>query len=112
MGKNRKSFEKGRSDRRAEPDLQGREPDGGHPPVRPDGPGSDGPAPQGQGSRRELQGRQESAHLAAPRARRAAAAEAANRAGKIRQTLRTLGGTPFKALGPLFRGPTAIAYSK
>ncbi len=67
VGESRESFGKGRSDRRAEPDLQGREPDGGHPPVRSDGPGSDGPAPQGQGSRRKLQGHQEQAHAACPR---------------------------------------------
>src|SRR4029453_11396250 len=67
MGESRESFGKGRSDRRAEPDLQGREPDGGHPPVRPLGPGSDGPAPQGAGSRRKLQGHQEPAHAPCPR---------------------------------------------
>ena len=39
-------------------------------------------------------------------------AGAAYKVAKNRLTLRALEGTPFTALGPLFKGPTAIAYSK
>jgi large subunit ribosomal protein L10 len=44
--------------------------------------------------------------------RKVRAAGASYKVAKNRLTLRALEGTPFKALGPLFRGPTAIAYSK
>ena len=40
------------------------------------------------------------------------AAGATYKVAKNRLTLRALEGTPFKGLGPLFKGPTAIAYSK
>lgn len=44
--------------------------------------------------------------------RKVRAAGASYKVAKNRLTLRALEGTPFKALGPLFTGPTAIAYSK
>ncbi len=44
--------------------------------------------------------------------RKVRAAGASYKVAKNRLTLRALEGTPFKALGPLFKGPTAIAYSK
>ena len=44
--------------------------------------------------------------------RKMRAAGASYKVAKNRLTLRALEGTPFKALGPLFTGPTAIAYSK
>jgi large subunit ribosomal protein L10 len=44
--------------------------------------------------------------------RKMRAAGASYKVAKNRLTLRALDGTPFKALGPLFKGPTAIAYSK
>jgi len=44
--------------------------------------------------------------------RKMRAAGASYKVAKNRLTLRALEGTPFKALGSLFRGPTAIAYSK
>ena len=44
--------------------------------------------------------------------RKVRAAGASYKVAKNRLKLRALEGTPFKALGPLFKGPTAIAYSK
>jgi large subunit ribosomal protein L10 len=44
--------------------------------------------------------------------RKIRAAGASYKVAKNRLTLRALEGTPFKALGSLFKGPTAIAYSK
>ena len=44
--------------------------------------------------------------------RKIRAAGASYKVTKNRLTLRALEGTPFKALGSLFTGPTAIAYSK
>ena len=44
--------------------------------------------------------------------RKVRAAGASYKVAKNRLTLRALEGTPFKALGPMFTGPTAIAYSK
>ena len=44
--------------------------------------------------------------------RKVRAAGASYKVAKNRLTLRALEGTPFTALGPLFKGPTAIAYSK
>jgi large subunit ribosomal protein L10 len=44
--------------------------------------------------------------------RKVRAAGASYKVAKNRLTLRALEGTPFAALGPLFKGPTAIAYSK
>ena len=44
--------------------------------------------------------------------RKVRAAGASYKVAKNRLTLRALEGTAFKALGPLFKGPTAIAYSK
>ena len=44
--------------------------------------------------------------------RKIRAAGASYKDAKNRLTLRALEGTPFVALGTLFRGPTAIAYSK
>jgi len=44
--------------------------------------------------------------------RKVRAAGASYKVTKNRLTLRALEGTPFKALGPMFTGPTAIAYSK
>lgn len=44
--------------------------------------------------------------------RKMRAAGASYKVAKNRLTLRALEGTPFKALGSLFKGPTAIAYSK
>jgi len=44
--------------------------------------------------------------------RRIRVAGASYKVAKNRLTLRALEGTPFKALGPMFTGPTAIAYSK
>ena len=44
--------------------------------------------------------------------RKIRAAGASYKVAKNRLTLRALEGTPFKALGSLFTGPTAIAYSK
>ena len=44
--------------------------------------------------------------------RKIRAAGASYKVAKNRLTLRALEGTPFTALGPLFKGPTAIAYSK
>jgi large subunit ribosomal protein L10 len=44
--------------------------------------------------------------------RKVRAAGATYKVAKNRLTLRALEGTPFKGLGPLFKGPTAIAYSK
>jgi len=44
--------------------------------------------------------------------RRVRAAGASYKVAKNRLTLRALEGTPFKGLGSLFKGPTAIAYSK
>ncbi len=44
--------------------------------------------------------------------RKIRAAGASYKVTKNRLTLRALEGTPFKALGPMFTGPTAIAYSK
>ena len=44
--------------------------------------------------------------------RKIRAAGASYKVAKNRLTLRALEGTPFKALGPMFTGPTAIAYSK
>ena len=44
--------------------------------------------------------------------RKIRAAGASYKVAKNRLTLRALEGTPFKALGPMFKGPTAIAYSK
>jgi len=44
--------------------------------------------------------------------RKVRAAGASYKVAKNRLTLRALEGTPFKALGPHFTGPTAIAYSK
>ena len=44
--------------------------------------------------------------------RKIRAAGASYKVAKNRLTLRALEGTAFKALGPLFKGPTAIAYSK
>ena len=44
--------------------------------------------------------------------RKVRAAGASYKVAKNRLTLRALEGTPFTALGPLFQGPTAIAYSK
>ena len=43
--------------------------------------------------------------------RKIRAAGASYKVAKNRLTLRALEGTPFTALGPLFKGPTAIAYS-
>ena len=44
--------------------------------------------------------------------RKVRAAGASYKVAKNRLTLRALEGTPFAALGSLFKGPTAIAYSK
>ena len=44
--------------------------------------------------------------------RKIRAAGASYKVAKNRLTLRALEGTPFTALGPMFTGPTAIAYSK
>jgi len=44
--------------------------------------------------------------------RKVRAAGASYKVAKNRLTLRALEGTAFKALGPMFKGPTAIAYSK
>ena len=44
--------------------------------------------------------------------RKVRAAGASYKVAKNRLTLRALEGTPYKDLGPLFKGPTAIAYSK
>ena len=44
--------------------------------------------------------------------RKVRAAGASYKVTKNRLTLRALEGTAFKALGPMFTGPTAIAYSK
>ena len=44
--------------------------------------------------------------------RKVRAAGASYKVAKNRLTLRALEGTPFTALGALFKGPTAIAYSK
>ena len=44
--------------------------------------------------------------------RKIRAAGASYQVAKNRLTLRALEGTPFTALGPMFKGPTAIAYSK
>ena len=44
--------------------------------------------------------------------RKVRAAGASYKVAKNRLTLRALEGTAFTALGPLFKGPTAIAYSK
>lgn len=44
--------------------------------------------------------------------RKVRAAGASYKVAKNRLMLRALDGTAFKALGPLFTGPTAIAYSK
>ena len=44
--------------------------------------------------------------------RKVRAAGASYKVAKNRLTLRALEGTAFKALGPFFTGPTAIAYSK
>jgi large subunit ribosomal protein L10 len=44
--------------------------------------------------------------------RKIRAAGASYKVTKNRLTLRALEGTPFTALGPMFQGPTAIAYSK
>jgi len=44
--------------------------------------------------------------------RKIRAAGASYKVAKNRLTLRALEGTPFKALSSLFKGPTAIAYSK
>jgi large subunit ribosomal protein L10 len=44
--------------------------------------------------------------------RKIRAAGASYKVAKNRLTLRALEGTPFKALAPMFTGPTAIAYSK
>ena len=44
--------------------------------------------------------------------RKIRAAGASYKVAKNRLTLRALEGTPFTALGPMFKGPTAIAYSK
>jgi large subunit ribosomal protein L10 len=44
--------------------------------------------------------------------RKVRAAGASYKVAKNRLTLRALEGTPFTALGSLFKGPTAIAYSK
>ncbi len=44
--------------------------------------------------------------------RKVRAAGATYKVAKNSLTLRALEGTPFKGLGPLFKGPTAIAYSK
>ena len=44
--------------------------------------------------------------------RKVRAAGASYKVAKNRLTLRALEGTSFKGLGPLFKGPTAIAYSK
>ncbi len=44
--------------------------------------------------------------------RKIRAAGASYKVAKNRLTLRAREGTPFKALGSLFKGPTAIAYSK
>ena len=44
--------------------------------------------------------------------RKVRAAGASYKVAKNRLTLRALEGTSFKALGPMFIGPTAIAYSK
>ena len=44
--------------------------------------------------------------------RKIRAAGASYKVAKNRLTLRALEGTPFTALGSLFKGPTAIAYSK
>ena len=44
--------------------------------------------------------------------RKIRAAGASYKVTKNRLTLRALEGTPFTALGPMFTGPTAIAYSK
>ena len=44
--------------------------------------------------------------------RKVRAAGASYKVAKNRLTLRALEGTSFKALGPHFKGPTAIAYSK
>ena len=44
--------------------------------------------------------------------RKIRAAGASYKVAKNRLTLRALEDTPFKALGSLFKGPTAIAYSK
>jgi len=44
--------------------------------------------------------------------RKVRAAGASYKVAKNRLTLRALEGTAFKALGPMFTGPTAIAYSK
>ena len=44
--------------------------------------------------------------------RKIRAAGASYKVAENRLTLRALEGTPFKALGPMFKGPTAIAYSK
>jgi large subunit ribosomal protein L10 len=44
--------------------------------------------------------------------RKVRAAGASYKVAKNRLTLRALEGTAFKALGPMFMGPTAIAYSK
>jgi large subunit ribosomal protein L10 len=44
--------------------------------------------------------------------RKVRAAGASYKVAKNRLTLRALEGTPYKGLGSLFKGPTAIAYSK
>src|SRR5579883_2478605 len=44
--------------------------------------------------------------------RKVRAAGASYKVDKNRLTLRALEGTAFKPLGPMFKGPTAIAYSK
>ena len=44
--------------------------------------------------------------------RKVRAAGASYKVAKNRLMLRALDGTAFKALGPMFKGPTAIAYSK
>lgn len=44
--------------------------------------------------------------------RKVRAAGASYKVAKNRLTLRALEGTAFEGIGPLFRGPTAIAYSK
>ena len=44
--------------------------------------------------------------------RKVRAAGASYKVAKNRLMLRALEGTPFTALGPMFKGPTAIAYSK
>ncbi len=44
--------------------------------------------------------------------RKIRAAGATYKVAKNRLTLRALEGTPFAALGPMFKGPTAVAYSQ